>query len=60
MDIFSENEGMQKGFYETKYMSFLNKKKKINYQKKYKEIWEKSAITSKKNLIVSLYIIKNI
>ena len=31
MDIFSENEGMQKGFYETKYMSFLNKKKKINY-----------------------------
>ena len=43
-------------FDESKYVSFLTKNDEL--LEKYNEIWKKSAIASKKNLIVILYVMK--
>ena len=48
----------RRDFDETKHMSFLIKDDELF--EKYNEIWEKSEITSKTNLIVNMYTMKNI
>ena len=48
----------RRDFDESKYVSFLTKNDEL--LEKYNEIWKKSAIPSKKNLIVILYIMKKI
>ena len=46
----------RRDFDESKYVSFLTKNDEL--LEKYNEIWKKSAIASKKNLIVILYVMK--
>ena len=58
MDISSKMSAYRRDFDETKYMSLLIKDEEL--QENIMKFGKKSAIKSKKNLIVNLYIIKNI
>ena len=58
MDISSKMSAYRRDFDETKYMSFLIKDEEL--QENIMKFGKKSAIKSKKNLIVNLYIMKNI
>ena len=53
--ITSKNEYIYIKFNKTRCMYFLE-----NFQKNIMKIWKKLAISSKKNLIVNLYVIKNV
>ena len=58
MDISSKMSAYRRDFDETKYMSLLIKDEEL--QENIMKFGKKSAIKSKKNLIVNLYIMKNI
>ena len=58
MDISSKMSAYRRDFDETKYMSLLIKDEKL--QENIMKFGKKSAIKSKNNLIVNLYVMKNI
>ena len=58
MDISSKMSAYRRDFDETKYMSLLIKDEEL--QENIMKFGKRSAIKSKKNLIVNLYIMKNI
>ena len=58
MDISSKMSAYRRDFDETKYMSLLIKDEEL--QENIMKFGKKSAIKSKNNLIVNLYVMKNI